>query len=82
MHSEQRSMRRFLVTRCLPAVALCGAMQPSWSQTAPAVTSDSALDEIVVTATRRSAALIETECSSVARPPMGPPPFPGDRPQR
>jgi iron complex outermembrane recepter protein len=63
MHFEQRSMRRFLVTRCLPAVALCGAMQPAWSQAAPAVTNDSGLDEIVVTATRRSAALIDTPAS-------------------
>ena len=63
MHSEQRSMRRFLVTRCLPAVALCGAMQPVWSQTAAAPASDSSLDEIVVTATRRSAALIDTPAS-------------------
>ena len=43
-------------------MALCAAMQPAWSQTATA-TSDSSLEEIVVTATRRSAALIDTPAS-------------------
>jgi len=62
MHFEQRSMQRFFVTRYLPAMALCAAMQPAWSQTATA-TSESGLDEIVVTATRRSAALIDTAAS-------------------
>jgi iron complex outermembrane receptor protein len=62
MHFEQRSVRRFFVTRYLPAMALCAAMQPAWSQTATA-TSDSSLEEIVVTATRRSAALIDTPAS-------------------
>ena len=62
MHFEQRSVQRFFVTRYLPAMALCAAMQPAWSQTA-AATSDSGLDEIVVTATRRSAALIDTPAS-------------------
>jgi len=62
MHFEQRSMQRFFVTRYLPAMALCAAMQPAWSQTATA-TNESGLDEIVVTATRRSAALIDTAAS-------------------
>lgn len=62
MHFEQRSMQRFFATRYLPAMALCAAMQPAWSQTATA-TSESGLDEIVVTATRRSAALIDTAAS-------------------
>jgi len=62
MQFEQLAVRRFFVTRYLPAMALCAAMQPAWSQTATA-TSDSSLEEIVVTATRRSAALIDTPAS-------------------
>jgi iron complex outermembrane recepter protein len=62
MHFEQRSTRRLLVTRYLPAITLCAAMQPAWSQIATAP-SDASLDEIVVTATRRSAALIDTAAS-------------------
>lgn len=62
MHFDLRSMRPFFSARHWPALALYLAVQPAWSQSAPAA-SDASLDEIVVTATRRTASLIDTPAS-------------------